>query len=276
MTALIAFLSDYGLDDEFVGVCHAVIAGVNPEVRVIDITHGIPPHDVRAGALALLRAVQYLPEGSVVLAVVDPGVGTDRRPLAVVAGDRWFVGPDNGLLSLAVQMTGGATEAVVLDSEEHRLPVVGGATFDGRDVFAPAAALLAGGMPLQSLGTPVDPHQLMPLLLPLPSLHRVDESRPEMSAQVLWVDRYGNAQLNVSPEELEMLGVTEGDRITVTCEGRSEVVRLVGAYGDAAEHEMVMVVDSYGLWSLALNRGRAADELGAGAGAGLLLARLPD
>ena len=267
--SLIAFLSDYGHQDEFVGVCHAVIAGIDPDAKVIDITHGVPPHDVMAGALTLLRAVQYLPDGAVVLAVVDPGVGTERRPLALRTAERSFVGPDNGLLSPAVAMTGGALEAVVLDSPEHRLPTGGGATFDGRDVFAPAAAFLSSGVPLGELGTPVSTHELVPLLLPLTGL-RSDGGG--LLAQVLWVDRFGNAQLNASPEELEGLGVAPGGEVRITVDGRTIEVRWVRAYAEAAEREIVLLVDSYGLLSLACNRGRAVDELPLGPGAAVTLA----
>jgi S-adenosylmethionine hydrolase len=139
----ISFLSDFGLEDEFVGVVHGVVARIAPDIRVIDITHDIARGDVRAGALALLRAVQYLPNG-VVMAVVDPGVGTARK--AIVAETEWghFVGPDNGLLAPAVAMVGGAQRFVSLESKEFQLPR-DGVTFDGRDVFAPAAAVLASG-----------------------------------------------------------------------------------------------------------------------------------
>jgi S-adenosyl-L-methionine hydrolase (adenosine-forming) len=270
VSRLVAFLSDYGLEDEFVGVCHAVISGICPDARVLDITHGIAPHDVRSGALALLRAVQYLPEDAVVLAVVDPGVGTPRRCLALRTEGRYFVGPDNGLLSPAVAMVGGALDAVVLDSPERRLPPLGGGTFDGRDVFAPAAAFLAAGVDLSELGTAVDTSELVPLLLPLAGM------RPEggeLRAQVLWVDRFGNAQLNVSPEELKEIGVVEGGTVEVSSDGMTRDLRWVSTYGDAEEGEVVLLVDSYGLVSVACNRRRAVDMVNLGPGAGVTLRR---
>src|SRR3954447_9188495 len=144
----ISFLSDYGLADEFVGVCKAVIRRIAPETAVIDVCHEIPPHDVRAGSLALARAAQYLPEG-VILGVVDPGVGGERRPVAVEVGDgeAVFVGPDNGLLASAVAMTGGARRAMALTSDESHLPAPG-PPFGGGDIFAPAAAYLCAGVEL--------------------------------------------------------------------------------------------------------------------------------
>ena len=162
----VSFLSDYGHADEFVGVCTAVIAGIAPDARVIDITHEVPAFDVRAGSLALVRAVQYLP-GGVVLAVVDPGVGTSRRAIAVETEHGFFVGPDNGLLAPAVSMAGGATRAVELANDEYHLDSPG-PTFAGRDVFAPAAAYLASGVPLTDLGPEVDAVTLLPGLVSLP------------------------------------------------------------------------------------------------------------
>ena len=162
-----SFLSDYGLADEFVGVCKGVVLSFAPDVRVLDITHEIPPHDVRAGALTLVRAVQYLPPG-VVLAVVDPGVGTDRRLVAAQTADHVLVGPDNGLLAPAVGMVGGASTVISLTNTDLHLPAPG-PTFAGRDVLAPAAGNLAAGMPIEELGEVVDPAGLVPGLVSLPA-----------------------------------------------------------------------------------------------------------
>src|SRR5690242_20647147 len=162
----VSFLSDYGRTDEFVGVCHAVMLDIEPELRIVDVTHDIPAFDVRAGALALVRAVQYLPEG-VVLAIVDPGVGTERRCVAVQVDGAVMIGPDNGLLAPAVAMVGGAQRVVALATVEYQLPAPG-PTFAGRDVMAPAAAHLAAGLDLAKLGPEVDPASLAPGLVPLP------------------------------------------------------------------------------------------------------------
>src|SRR3954471_21763461 len=168
--APVTFLSDYGLADEFVGVCHAVIARIAPEVRVIDLTHGIPRHDVRTGALVLARALPYAPAG-VHLAVVDPEVGAERRGIAIRCADegRLLVGPDNGVLMPAAAAFGGAIEAVDVARSPHRLEPVA-ATFHGRDVFAPVAAHLAAGAPLAGAGDPIGVDELTPLILPEPDL----------------------------------------------------------------------------------------------------------
>ena len=252
----VSFLSDYGTGDEFVGVVKSVIRAIEPQAMVIDVTHDIPPHDVRAGSLALARAAQYLVPG-VVLAVVDPGVGTDRRAVAVEVGqgESVLVGPDNGLLAAAVGMCGGADRAVELNNTEHHLPSPG-ATFDGRDVFAPAAAKLCAGVPLSDLGDPVDPLTLQPGMIPLPF--------PEgdaVAAQVLWVDRFGNAQLNVGPEDVDHLG----DQVRLVVADRTHVARRADAFAGLGP-EVGLVLDSYGLLAVALDRHPAAAELGLAAG----------
>ncbi|MBW3649005.1 MAG: SAM-dependent chlorinase/fluorinase [Actinobacteria bacterium] len=254
----VSFLSDYGTADEFVGVVKSVIRTVAPASLVIDITHEVPPHDVRAGGLTLVRSAQYLAPG-VILAVVDPGVGTERRAVAVevAGGEGVFVGPDNGLLAPAVAMTGGAERAVELTNTAYHLPAPG-PTFAGRDVFAPVAAHLCRGVDLFDLGEPVDPITLRPGILPLS-----DVEDGVVKAEVLWVDRFGNVQLNLGPDEISALG----ERIRVRF-GQSKVRsgRLVHTYGQLRQGELGIVVDSYGLVSLAFDRMSAASELRVGPG----------
>jgi S-adenosyl-L-methionine hydrolase (adenosine-forming) len=263
----VTFLSDYGRTDEFVGVVHSVIRSIAPDVRVIDLTHDIAPYDVRAGALALARSVPFLAPG-VVVGVVDPAVGTTRRPIAVEVGDgaSVLVGPDNGLLAPAVAMCGGATRAVELVSPEHRLDT-GAATFDGRDVFAPAAAHLCNGVELTELGPLLEPASLMPGLVPLSR-----EEGGEIIAEVLWVDRYGNAQLNVEPEELE----GHDDKVTIEVDGVVRTATRATTFATVGPNEIGLVVDSYGLVALALDRDSAARELGLTAGSSVLIRHLGD
>jgi S-adenosyl-L-methionine hydrolase (adenosine-forming) len=258
----ISFLSDYGLEDEFVGVVHSVIRSINPEVAVIDITHAIAPHDVRAGGLALARSASYLCAG-VVLAVVDPGVGTVRRAVAIEVGDgaSVLVGPDNGLFAAAVAMVGGATAAYELTNTDYHLPTAG-ATFAGRDIFAPVAAHLCAGVALSELGTAIDPHSLTPGVLPI---SRFEDAT--LVCEVLWVDRYGNVQLNLSPDDLAPFGA----RLRITIKGRTRSAVRAATYADIRVGEVGVVIDSYGLVSLCVDRGSAALELGADAGAQVLV-----
>jgi S-adenosylmethionine hydrolase len=260
----ISFLSDYGLVDEFVGVVKSVIRTMAPAVQVIDITHDVAPHDLRGGALALVRAVQYLAPG-VVLAVVDPGVGTERRGIAVEVGEQGegvFVGPDNGLLASAVSMCGGARRAVSLTNTEFHLPGPS-STFDGRDVFAPVAAHLCNGVDLAELGDLIDPIGLRPGVLPL---SRDEEGT--IIGEVLWVDRFGNIQLNVDPDEIE----SWGDRISVRWADQVRTASRARTYADLKAGEVGLVTDSYGLLSLAFDRLSASDQLRLRAGDAVTLA----
>ena len=265
---VVSFLSDYGLTDEFVGVCKAVVLRAAPTAQIIDVTHNIPPFDVRAGALALARAVQYLPPG-VVLAVVDPGVGTDRRAVAVEVEAGFLVGPDNGLLAPAVAMLGGAMRVVSLTNPEYQLETPG-ATFAGRDIFAPAAGYLAAGTQFERLGELVDPMSLIPGMVPLPT----DDSG-RAAGEVLWVDRYGNAQLNIDPSDLAALGVEPGGTVEIRCGQDRRTGRWVRSYAEAGPLELAVVVDSYGLVSLTLDRRPAADELGLRPGSAVTLGPIP-
>lgn len=260
----VSFLSDYGHADEFVGVCKAIMLGLAPELTIIDISHDIPAHDVRAGALALVRAVQYLPDG-IVLAVVDPGVGTDRRCVAVETESSVLMGPDNGLLAPAVAMIGGARRVVSLTNSERHLAAPG-PTFAGRDVLAPAAGFLAQGVPLDELGDIVDAAGLTPGLIPLSSTED-----GAVVGEVWWIDRFGNCQLNIDPDELGALGARLGDSVEVRLGTGGRRARWVRTYADAKPSELVIVIDSYGLMSLALDRKSAAIECGLRAGSGVTI-----
>jgi S-adenosylmethionine hydrolase len=251
----VSFLSDYGHADEFVGVCKSVMLSLVPDLKIIDITHDLPPQDVRAGALTLVRAAQYLPDGGIVLAVVDPGVGTDRRLVAVEVEQGILLGPDNGLLAPAVAILGGAQRVVALTSTEHQLPAPG-PTFAGRDILAPAAAHLAAGIDLGDLGEDVDPAGLIPGLVSLPQ----HDEGGAIRGEVWWVDRFGNCQLNVDPDELRAHGAEPGATLEVRFGDQARSVRWVHTYADAKPAELVMLVDSYGLAALALDRASAAAE----------------
>lgn len=266
----VSFLSDYGRVDEFVGVCHAVMLDVTPDLRIVDITHDVAPFDVRAGALTLVRAVQYLPDG-VVLAIVDPGVGTDRRCIAVEVDGGFLVGPDNGLLAPAVAMLGGPARIVALDNPEYQLTAPG-TTFAGRDIMAPAASYLASGVSIDALGTPVDAAGLAPGLIPLPQ----EGDDGTIAGEVLWVDRYGNCQLNIAPEQLVDRGVGPGGFVGVTIGAKERRAHWVSAFADAKPSELALLVDSYGMCALAFDQRSAAGELQARAGTTLTLVALPE
>ena len=251
--AVVTFLSDYGLADDFVGVCHGVIARIAPAARVIDVTHGIARHDVRSGALVLRRALPFMPAG-VHLAVVDPGVGSSRRAVALRCAEEksFLVGPDNGLLTLAAERFGGVAEAVDIGDSPFALAPCS-ASFHGRDVFAPVAAQLALGRPLARTGSPLDPAGLIVLDLP-----RAQVAGRGLVAPVLATDGFGNAQLGAERSHLDAIGLRCGDGLVVN--------GLRATYGttfaDAAPGGLVLYLDSYGMPSLAVNRGSAMAALG--------------
>ena len=250
--AVVTFLSDYGLDDDFVGVCHGVIAQIAPGVRVLDVTHGIERHDVRAGALVLRRALAYMPAG-VHLAVVDPGVGSARRAVALRCreGERVLVGPDNGLLWPAAQRFGGVGAAVDVGDSPLRLEPVS-ASFHGRDIFAPVAAHLAAGTPLAAVGAPLDPAAIVRLKLPCA---RVTDDG--VVCHVLQADGYGNVVLDASADDLAAAGVRRGDAITV----HRRTARYATTFADVDPGELLLYEDGYRCVALAVNRGSALAAL---------------
>jgi S-adenosyl-L-methionine hydrolase (adenosine-forming) len=265
----ITFLSDYGTADEFAGVCRAVIARIAPEARVIDLSHGIARHDVGHGAAVLANALGFAPAG-VHLAVVDPGVGTERRPVAAATagGERHFVGPDNGLLSLALERFGGATEAVDISATPVRLEPVS-ATFHGRDLFAPVTAHLALGEPLAGLGEAIDPGTLATL----------DRGEPEvepghrLEAEVGHVDAFGNLSLIATAADADDAGFEVGGRVGVRGPRRSADAVYALTFADAARGDVVLLVDSAYSLALAVNRGDASRELDLGPGDRVVLTR---
>lgn len=252
MSTPITFLTDYGHDDDFVGVCHGVIARIAPQARVIDLSHGVPRHDVRRGALILRRALPYFPAG-VHLAVVDPQVGSERRGIALRTADedRLLVGPDNGLLSLAARRFGGAVEAVDIGRSPLRLEPAS-ATFHGRDIFSPVAAHLANGAALGDAGEPIDPDDLTELHMPLALAED-----GEIIAHAITFDRYGNVTLDVEHEEIAAFGLRLGQPLLVN--GREAIYATT--FPDVAAGALLIYEDAYRTLALAVNRGSAAEEL---------------
>jgi S-adenosylmethionine hydrolase len=252
----ITFLTDFGLQDDFVGTCHGVMKRIAPEVEIIDITHGIPPQAVLQGALTLANTLPFMPEG-VHLAVVDPGVGGARRPLVLRdANGRVYVGPDNGLLIPAAEKLGGITEAHELANPEYALESVS-RTFHGRDLFAPAAAHLALGVPLGELGPPVDPDALARLDIPQP-----DVGTTRIHSTVLSIDRFGNIGLNLDRAHLEEAGVVPGTRVELQTGPERYYAVAARTFADARPGDIILYEDAYRNISIAINGGNAAEMFG--------------
>lgn len=270
MTRPILFLSDLGLKDEFVGVCHSVIARIAPDARVVDLSHGVNPMDVTLGALLLADSVPYIPADAVLLGVVDPGVGTDRKAVAVrTASGAFLVGPDNGLLSVAWEALGGVDAAFEITSKDVILSPVSN-VFHGRDVFAPAAAHLAAGLAPEELGPALDP----------PALVRVEIPEPEVDpatirCRVLDVDRFGNLQLNVRPAHLESAGIADRADVRVDSAECSELALLVETYAEVQPGRYGVVTDAWGWVTVIRFEANAAAGLMVGRGDPIWLRR-PD
>ena len=265
----ISFLTDYGLEDGFVAACHGVAARIVPAIRLIDITHLVPPGDVRRGAAVLAQTLPYLPP-AVHVAVVDPGVGTARRGVAIAAGECILVGPDNGLLSWAVAALGGATAACQLTNGELWLHPVS-PTFHGRDIFTPVAAHLAAGTALEAAGTLIDVTELVTLPSPTSRVHD-----GEAEGEVMSIDRFGNVQLSIAATDAGRLGLGFGSPVIIRCGRRRLTVPYLETFAAVAPGEIVAYTDSAGLISLAVNGGDAAEQLGLPPGAHVRLsAALP-
>jgi S-adenosyl-L-methionine hydrolase (adenosine-forming) len=255
----VTFLSDFGLQDDFVGTCHGVIKGIAPEAQIIDLSHGIPPQAVLQGALVLANTLPYMPSG-VHLAVVDPGVGGARRPVALRDADgRFFVGPDNGLLVPAAERAG-ISAAHELANPAYALPTLS-RPFHGRDLFAPAAAHLATGVPLDELGPPLGVDALVRLDLPEPE---VGQSR--IAATILYVDNFGNIALNLDRGHVDRVGLVPGTQVELELAGERVFAVAARTFADARVGDIILYEDSYRNMSVAISGGNAAELLQAQAG----------
>lgn len=268
MTSLVAFASDFGLDDTWVGVCHAIILRACPTARVVDLGHQIPPFDIRKAAAMAAAAVYQLPD-AIHLIVVDPGVGGGRRDLCVVTGQgTQLIGPDNGVLLPATWRAGGVAHAYALDrarlGDGEVLP-----TFHARDVLAPAAAALACGAPPESLGDEVE----VATLVPAP-FGRYTSVGSYVSGEVLEADRFGSLRFNIPAEDLSTLGL-DGGELEVSIGHNTLTVPLMRTFADVAEGEPVALVDSSGWLGLSVNMGNAMDRYGVEPGMHVRIRRLP-
>ena len=263
---VVTFLTDFGLEDDFVGTCHGVMKRIAPDTQIIDITHGIRPGRILQGALALANALAYMPVG-VHLAIVDPGVGSSRRPLALRDGEgRLYVGPDNGLLLPAAERFGGVAAAHELANPAYALDSVS-RTFHGRDLFSPAAAHLSLGVGLGELGPPLDPDALVRLEVPQPEL-----GSSRIRATVLAVDRFGNIALNLTRDHLDGAAIVPGMRVELGARGNKYYAVAARTFADATPGELILYEDSYRNVAVAVTRGSAASLLGVEDGSEIVIA----
>ena len=257
---VITFLSDFGVEDDFAGTCHGVIKRIAPEADVIHITHGIDATNILQGAVILANTLRYMPVG-IHLAIVDPDVGTPRRALVVRTGDgRLLVGPDNGLLVPAAEALGGVAAANEITNREYALEPVS-PTFHGRDVFSPAAAHLALGLDPGVLGASVEPESLV-----RPEFPEAEIGTRRIRASCLYVDRFGNIQLNLTARDLETLGIVPGRRVEVELPVDRFYAVTARTFADARPGDIILYEDAYQNIAIAISRGNAAQTFTVKAG----------
>ena len=268
---IISFASDFGLIDGSVGIVKGVIKRIDPEVKIIDISHDIEPHNVGSGSLLLMRAIQYLPNG-VLLGVVDPGVGTDRKAVALETEWGYMVGPDNGLLNLAAATVGGVTRAFELTNKEWIIPSEG-STFEARDRFGPFAAALSSNMlPIEKVGPETDVELLQNLLIPL-----TEKKGNIIEGEVIWNDHYGNCQTNIGPSDLSEVGIGYDSVIQLTIGDTPHQVKWSRNYQEIGEGDIALVTDSWGMITLCMKNNSASSfaEISEGTKINLSLADSP-
>ena len=254
MKNIISFASDFGISDGSVGVVKGVINRIDPDLKINDISHDIPPQNIKYGSLLLMRAIQYIPPG-VLLAVVDPGVGTERKPVAIQTEWGIMVGPDNGLLNLACATVGGAQKAHLLENEDWIIPSEGN-TFHARDIFSPFAAGLASGqLSIEECGEEVDLMNLQQYLIPL-----TEKKENEVKGEVMWIDHYGNCQTNISPEELSDLDKNIGDVVSLNINNQEIKTTWVSNYQEEGVNQLGIVTDSWGMISI-FSKNKNAGEI---------------
>ena len=251
---VITFTTDFGLRDPYVASMKGVALSICPDAALVDISHEVPKFDVRAGALIMAQAAVWFPPGTVHVGVVDPGVGTARRPIVVVSRRYVFVGPDNGLLMLAATRDG-LRAVYAIENEELVLPHVS-RTFHGRDIFTPVAAHIAAGTPPERVGPEISDYVL-------PEFARPRLEAGAAAGEVMYIDGFGNVITNIPEELLARLGVRDGDAISIKVGSRELELRLCSAYGQVRPGEFLAIIDSWGMLEIAVNLGSAAELLGA-------------
>jgi S-adenosylmethionine hydrolase len=247
---LITLITDFGHKDPYVGIMKGVIFGINPFARIIDLTHGIPPQDLMAGALALRYSTPFFPQGTIHVAIVDPGVGTKRRPLLIESEGCFYVGPDNGVLSLALEEKG-VTQIIDLSNEIYHLKPTS-STFHGRDIFAPVAAYLSLGISPQDFGTQVEDFSR----LPWPPVTKTDRT---VQGEVIYIDAFGNLVTNIYERDLTGL---QADNLTVFV-GDLSFRGLARNYASGNKRGFAALIDSWGLLEISAFKGTAQESSGA-------------
>jgi len=259
---LISLLSDFGLKDSYVAEMKAVMLSICPDASIVDISHEINKYDIQMGAYVLARAAPYFPEGTIHVAVVDPGVGTERRPIIVKTEHSLYVGPDNGLLMLSAQREG-VSSVYEITNPKYMLKKVS-STFHGRDVFSPAAAYLAQEIPVSNFGPEIsDPF--------VPSFTQPIVHEQEVRGEVIYIDGFGNIVTNITTEHLKLMNIRKREHLSVALKDKNITIKLCSAYGEVSANTTLAVVGSGGFLELAVNQGNASSIFGVKTGDKVIL-----
>ncbi|MEM0507011.1 MAG: S-adenosyl-l-methionine hydroxide adenosyltransferase family protein [Thermosphaera sp.] len=250
---LIVLQTDFGYKDPYVGVMKGVIKSINPQAEILDLTHGVSRHNILEAAVNLLVSAKYFPPNTIFVTVVDPGVGTQRRALVIKTRNYYLVGPDNGVLSL-LALKDGIVEAYDISKSPYILPNIS-STFHGRDVFAPIAAWLSRGIPIQQLGIRVSPNSILTLVIKDPE---VNPGQELFEAVVLGIDVFGNISLYAGKEVLQSVGIRLGDRLLVESSDSRVECTMVNTFGDVEPGEFACYINSWGFFEIAVNQGDAS------------------
>ena len=261
MRRIIALATDFGYKDPYVGVMKAVIKSINPEAEIIDLTHGIERHNVLEAAVVIAVSAKYFPTGTIFVVVVDPGVGGPRRAILIETTNYVLIGPDNGCLTLLASIDG-VKRVFDISSSKYRLPEVS-YTFHGRDVFAPVAAWVSRGVPLEEVGEEIEYGSLVKLSASLPRIHA---EKGVIEGEVLYVDVFGNVMTNITVRDLKALSLSYGRTLKIHVDGKEHCCVFEKSFSVVPVGELACYVNSWGYLEIAINRGNAAEYLNAKAG----------
>jgi len=263
--SIIALLTDFGLKDHYVSQMKGVILSINENAKIIDITHEVEKYNVRAGAFILYLAAKFFPKGTIYVAVVDPGVGSERKPLLIDANGDFFIGPDNGLLMLAAKEKGITAVYQLLNTKYFRKEV--SSTFHGRDIFAPVAAYLSLGIPSKEFGNQINDYES-------PSFIEAKIEKNKILSEILYIDSFGNIITNASPFHLESINLSLGDWIKLRVKNKTCKIKFSKSYFNVKKGELLALIGSHGFLELAINSGNAAKNLKAKPGDKIILEKL--
>ncbi|MEM0001881.1 MAG: S-adenosyl-l-methionine hydroxide adenosyltransferase family protein [Desulfurococcaceae archaeon] len=266
MKKLIVLLTDYGYRDPYVGVVKGVIKSINPEAEVIDLTHGIERHNILEAAVILAVSAKYFPRNTVFVVVVDPGVGSSRRSILIETSNYILLGPDNGCLTLLAEQDG-VKRVFDISNSKYKLPEVS-YTFHGRDIFAPVAAWISKGVPLEEVGEEISYSEIVKLTFEKPIVNERDKS---IKATVVYIDVFGNIMTNISNMDLSKLNPSFGSKINIEAGASIHTCVFEASFSRVPEGELACYINSWGYFEIAVNKGNAAAKLRVKQGDGIVI-----